>query len=278
MKIIEDKEENLDDLVVRARSDAKLKELMAGKQQEPEHGWLAYASGERVFLWNGRKEIEIYGRFSEITDLAWAAGYLYCVTAKKHLYLISPERDWPNEITKIHGDAWNLYAAGNFEKGYGVKIFGADHGTLIGQSFLPFNALTPDLRNMILDISNIGYDAIALLGNGELWDLRNNLHRAQMPTSAKRFIQYEDTVYYVYRLNGTQLLKTEDFGRSTDVAKRESEIRSLAVYDNRLLDAGEYGVIDTLTGEKIIDKPVNVILRVPGLKRPLYDEIVKKWK
>jgi hypothetical protein len=261
IKIIEEEEQNLDDLVKRARTDKKLKELMWGKKRD--ENLLIYAD-EGIINLHGEIVIKIAERSIAVNDFAVHTGRLIDCGYYVGLHDVFDD-DWIEKTSALN------YALCENNGQLYVATTDSTRGVVRphrrkGHSYYFDNYITA------LCSHNGGFYGGDSSGQIHNMLNDNSVVLREVPTEVSALCSHEGHLYCAY---GSVVRDVHTYAESYS---RPGKVKALCVHNGRLLDGGEYGIYDTINNKPInADVKVNAMISVPRKVFGKYvDEILDK--
>jgi hypothetical protein len=274
MEIIEDEQtENLDELVIRARKDKMVKDIVEGRlPKAPElfgeiHGCLYIARKGQLLKYFDELTTMQEFETPEIKSLAQWRGSLYAAFGGKlHEVFKSPDivKDdivdiGCENVELVYASITNLYVAGNFDGKYGLQEFDIKDvlsHELVETYFYEFDS------KMVTVAFGYKKDEPWLLcsfENGELRELNRNklITRTLTPVSA---INFNHTIgtglpLFYYAVDNRIYDCYHDL-----VAERIVPVNSITYYIGQVLDGGLYGVFETAASKQLMTQKVDTMI------------------
>jgi hypothetical protein len=248
MKIIEENEQSLDELVVRARSDSRLREIMSNTITGIE-GMVYFSQGRDVYVIEGKKSPRrVFTAPSEITCIAKWNGYLYCVFYEKVFNVFENKTLTAGYVGRpfIYGDLIHCYIAGMYDRQTGVKKYKIANNKMNYNGFHS-TSTKHDIISMCSGL-NTRSEYVALFGldNREVWDLTER--RLFFTAGEKVQAMCSPWVGKFYYAQGKNIL---DHLHDV-VAERPSPVKSMCDHAGVMYDAGDYGIYETLSNKLLI--------------------------
>jgi hypothetical protein len=256
MKIIEDGEESLDDLVVRARTDSRLREIIQGIPLVK--GTLVFATkeaGQYQYDWNRVKKIsDKYTKsFTSLDDeIHFLAGAGFIGKFGKDDFVGAIAYD----INVICGHNGKIYLGGKSELDGGPGIIVALNEVGLSKIIrsAPVTALCLYNGKM--------YDA----SGGRVMETKRALTLAEFHEPVNAICQWENKLCIAV---GNRIAVTAVKDTKLGIVNnfyREGQVRSLCIHNGELVDAGDYGVMygqqSSIKGIALYKKPCNAVIAV----------------
>jgi hypothetical protein len=252
MKILEDEEQSLDDLVVRARNDAELKRIMEGKPNVvPMKGGLFFTrqniSGfDEIKLLKEGKFSTVHSAIDEKIDsiTSWN-NHLYYVSEGKLYDMYKEEQKSTSRagvrIDLTHSDEKFWFLVGKFDAAYGIKQYTLEEGQLI---YYGFRKMDSEVSCMCSGTDTDGNHSIyCAFKDGGLVELSNFdkwIYRGRVTAMC---VAPHSLVFAIGR-------KIYDVDGQF-YTSRDSTVKSLCFHNGHLLDAGDYGLYQTESNKLI---------------------------
>jgi hypothetical protein len=253
MQILEEKEQSLDDLIVKARTDAELKKIIAGKPvTEPKktvESGLIYSWREHIYaVTEHRKDAYI--------PVASVEGHIQSMTFFNNGLLYSTGGDLMKyDFGKIWGrDVYCMCAGKMFL--YTVHEINSTGNHIITHFDRNYQMVPPSNRaeGCVMAMCEFNNHFLYASG-GTLYSIDGTDH-----------FGFSETIYSICEFDSVAWIAlgnkvctaAENYNHT-----RPSPVLSICSYDGKLYDAGKYGIFETLEDKKIIDNPADDLTIVP---------------
>jgi hypothetical protein len=255
MEIIPDNEESLDELIVRARTDSKLKAILQGERKDKDDApILAAACGRYCYFIHPDEQLQKYEKPAEgiILDMAvYDHNLVYALPHRSH----QVRNFFTNEdvvsddgmlINAICATDHNLFYAGEQNGEYKIKDLKQEY---------PVITRDKDITAMCINKSSVFDSADCIVSKTHSNISGVTAHQANIHAICwyRKAIIYsaENKVYHI----------VDD---KSPIAERPDDVLSVCVHDGVLYDSGKYGIYETLANKKATDEiSPHVLCSVP---------------
>jgi hypothetical protein len=257
-KILPDNEQSLDDLIVKARSDARLQELMQGKKPDTGENVLLVSIRQGTYTLEDGKRIndKAFIRLAYVNDELYGInGDFKLVTAKEY-------------VCSIVGKAADICQHNN------RLFYCSNHanGGIVGPVF-DSKDMARKYQKEISSICSLGNKVYYGDTTGTIFTYPNGKKVVQqelnLPVNA--MCAFENKLYAACGPIIHQLITLDSSLYLMEIARRPEAIRNMCVFNGELLDCGQYGIWKTLQKESVFKAGVNAIGEAPK-------SFVEKWR
>jgi hypothetical protein len=251
-EIIEDQEESLDDLVVRARKDKTLKEMMAGKRKSFKDV-LIFSEGTLIKAYDDENIEHISTKPQLVLGFVYWNGRLYDYG---HYHALVDTFDLTNHFKLESG----TIAACVFENDVffaGTRNRGFAEFAIFDLADTKYQKVDDYMESLAAVNGNLYGGTLA----GHVHDIFSGDHfsvKLHCPVGA--LFGFHDRLYCSC---GNEVWDVFT-GRPVTTENRPSDVNALAEYNGSLVDAGDYGIYDTFSNKPLIkDVKVRRMIGIP---------------